>query len=390
MEGLIEASREAKRILGRVVGDQPGPALLVTAGIHGNEWAGIEALRRVLAQLEPYRGRLRGQLIAIAGNLQALGQETRYIERDLNRQWTREVVGRIRSGELEGTCVTEYQEQTEMLETIHGLFDEVGSKVFFVDLHTSSAEGRPFLTLGDTLRNRAFAQRFHLPMILGLEEQVDGSLLEYINNLGHITLGVEGGLHDASSSVDRIEAVLWLALVAARMLDRTSVPEIARSRQLLDQATRGAPRVTEVRYRHAISPDDGFRMEPGYANFTPVEESTVLGHDRHGEIRAKESGLVLLPLYQGQGDDGFFLARAISPFWLKVSYVLRHLRASSLARVLPGVKQHPERRGTLVVDKRIARFYPMEVLHLLGYRKLREHGNVLMISRRRFDLKDRG
>ena len=44
----------------------------------------------------------------------------------------------------------------------------------------------------------------------------------------------------------------------------------------------------------------------------------------------------------------------------------------------------------VVVDKRIARFYPMEVLHLLGYRKLREHGNVLMISRRRFDLKDRG
>ncbi len=390
MEGLIEASREAKRILGRVVGDRPGPALLVTGGIHGNEWAGVEALQRVLEQLQRHRGRLRGQLIAIAGNLQALNRHTRFVEKDLNRQWTPEVVGRIRAGGLDGTCVPEYREQAELLETIHRLFDEIGRDVYFIDLHTSSAEGRPFLTVGDTLRNRAFAQGFRLPMILGLEEQVDGSLLEYVNNLGYITLGVEGGLHGARSSVDRLEAVLWLALEAARMLDRTSAEEIARSRKLLDEATRGVPAVIEVRRRHAIHPDDDFRMQPGFTNFTRVEEGDLLAHDRHGEIRAKESGLVLLPLYQGKGNDGFFLAREISKFWLKVSYVLRHLRFSPLARLLPGVRRYPDRKGTLVVDKRIARFYPMEVLHLLGYRKLRERANVLIVSRRRFDLDDRG
>jgi succinylglutamate desuccinylase len=361
--------------------------LLVTAGIHGNEWAGVEALERFLEDLRHHRDRLRGRVIAIAGNLEALGRKTRYIEKDLNRQWTPEVTRKIRSGGLDGTCVPEYREQTEILGLIHRTLEEVtNSEVYFIDLHTSSAEGSPFVTVGDTLRNRAFAQRFRLPMILGLEEQVDGSLLEYINNLGCVTMGVEGGRHEAPASVDRIEAILWLAVVAARMLVGDSVPQIARSRELLDEATRGVPRVIGVRYRHAIRPEDGYRMEPGYANFTRVEAGTVLGRDRRGEIRARETGLVMLPLYQGQGNDGFFLAREVRPTWLEISRILRRLRLNVLARFLPGIRRHPDRERTLVVDKRIARYYPLDVLHLLGYRKLRQQGNVLLVSRRRYDL----
>mgnify|MGYP000107882312 CR=1 FL=1 len=69
--------------------------------------------------------------------------------------------------------------------------------IHFVDLHTSSAPGPPFLTVGDTLRNRRFSRGFPLPLLLGLEEQVDGSLLEYLNNHGFVTLGVEAGEHEA-------------------------------------------------------------------------------------------------------------------------------------------------------------------------------------------------
>ena len=50
-----------------------------------------------------------------------------------------------------------------------------------------------------------------------------------------------------------------------------------------------------------------------------------------------------------------------------------------------GIHCHPERPGTLVVNSRIARLLPLEVLHLLGFRKVRQEGRLLMISRRRFD-----
>jgi hypothetical protein len=39
-----------------------------------------------------------------------------------------------------------------------------------------------------------------------------------------------------------------------------------------------------------------------------------------------------------------------------------------------------------VVDTRVARLFPLEILHLLGFRKLRKDGPYLLVSRRRFDL----
>ena len=50
-------------------------------------------------------------------------------------------------------------------------------------------------------------------------------------------------------------------------------------------------------------------MEPGFANIQPVARGQLLARDRRGEIRAPEDCLVVMPLYQGLGDDGFFLGR---------------------------------------------------------------------------------
>jgi succinylglutamate desuccinylase len=52
-------------------------------------------------------------------------------------------------------------------------------------------------------------------------------------------------------------------------------------------------------------------MQPDYKNFQAVEKGELLALDKHGEIRADEDGLILMPLYQKQGDDGFFLVRRI-------------------------------------------------------------------------------
>ena len=58
----------------------------------------------------------------------------------------------------------------------------------------------------------------------------------------------------------------------------------------------------------------------------------------------------------------------------------------SIVRYLPGIRPHPESIGTLVVNTRVARLFPLEILHLLGYRKLRYEGDYLLVNRRQFDL----
>ena len=384
--GLIDAPCRPQRVLGSIVGSDDGPTMIVTAGLHGNEPAGIQAVKRLVERLEQDGSIRRGRLLAFAGNLTALEQGVRYVDRDLNRIWMEQEISGADAEPPGASLSVEPRQRFELLEQLKPVIESARGPVYFLDLHTSSADGPPFLTVGDTMRNRRFARGFPLPLILGLEEQVDGALLEYLNNFGLITMGVEAGQHDAPGSVDRHEAVLWLALVSAGMLSAGELPDFEGCLRTLSSAGRGVPPVIEVRYRHAISPTDGFRMQPGYRNFRPVRRGELLGEDRDGPIHAPEDGMVLLPLYQGKGDDGFFVAREVRLFWLRLSGALRRLRVSGLLRLLPGVRRDPRRPEVLTVDTRIARWYPLEIFHLFGYRKLRSEGSRLSVSRRRYDL----
>ncbi|MDH3284837.1 MAG: succinylglutamate desuccinylase/aspartoacylase family protein [Acidobacteriota bacterium] len=384
LEGASRTPVNYPRVIGHFRGEQPGPMMLVVGGMHGNEPAGVLACRRALDRLERVgTKRFRGDFVAVVGNMRALSRGVRFLHKDLNRQWTSEIVAHLRAGGA--SAAAEEIEQIELLDTIDSYDRQARGPLIFTDLHTSSAEGAPFVTIGDTLRNRSFALNFPLPVILGLEEQIDGALLEYMNNQGHVTFGFEAGQHDNEESVRFKEAALMLGFVFSGQVDRDDLPAFDELHQALDSARRGVPRIVEVRYRHAIKDSDRFKMRPGFSNFDSVKKGQPLADDVGGVIRAPMSGRILLPLYQGQGDDGFFICRRVNPFWLRVSRWLRHMRVYRYVARLPGVAQHPERKGTLVVDTRWARFFPLQIFHLLGYRKLRRHGSLLLVTRRRFD-----
>ncbi len=375
---------DAARLVGCLRGARAGATVVATAGIHGNEPAGIEALERVFAALDTRGMELRGELVGLRGNLPALARGERFVERDLNRIWPLE--GEQLPPVPGPAAAAEEIERWALMEQILAIEERARGELHFLDLHTSSADGCPFFTCGDTLRNRRFALRFPAPVILGIEEQLDGSLLEYMNERGHITLGVEGGQHHKESSVRHHEATLWIALVEAGLLAPEEVLELDAWRRLLAAASAGVPRVMEVRYRHAIRPGDGFRMVAGFRNFQQVRAGELLATAGGEEIRARESGLVLLPLYQGLGEDGFFLGRRISRFWLVLSAVMRKLGLHRLVGLLPGVERHPARPGAFRVNTSVARWFPLELFHLLGYRRLRWKKNVLLVSRRKYDL----
>jgi succinylglutamate desuccinylase len=134
-------------------------------------------------------------------------------------------------------------------------------------------------------------------------------LADWACRRGFASFTAEAGQHEASTSVDRLRAVIWTALAAAGLLD-ADAPQVTGARRLLSESSEGVPRRLEVRYRHGIAPGNGFRMRPGWRNFDRVVEGDVLAEDRDGEIPAPESGLLFLPLYQELGSDGFFLVRA--------------------------------------------------------------------------------
>jgi succinylglutamate desuccinylase len=296
------------RTIGQARGATPGPLLLVLAGLHGNEPAGVEAAGRVVSALSGMTARLRGDIVALRGNRRALVAERRYVERDLNRGWSDSGLAALRSAPSRGP---EDVEQIELDAALDRARADARGPVTFIDLHTTSAEGVPFAMVGDHDGPRAMALEVGLPVIEGLFGQIRGVLLEYLAAQGIAGIGFEGGQNERPESADNHEAVLWLLLVANDMLPEAEVPRLEEHRRRLGHVARGLPRLLRVHHRHGLWPADGFRMEPGFSNLQRVREGELLARDKHGEIRAPEEAVLLMPLYQALGDDGFFLGREL-------------------------------------------------------------------------------
>lgn len=383
MASSVMLTQKHQRRLGSYGGSTFGPLVVCIAGMHGNEPAGVHALERVFQHLSKTRPPFNGKLVGLAGNLGALERGNRYVHRDLNRMWSPERVQQLKAGNLLEIETAETTEQRELLAALEIELAGKFSQAVFLDLHTTSSAGAPFGLISDTLANRRYAQRLRTPIILGLEESIEGTLLNYINELGHAALGFEAGQHAAPIAVKNHEAAIWSALVTAGCLPPEHVPSWRGLQRTLRESSRGLPLALEVCYRHEIRPADQFVMVPGFVNFQHLEQGELLAHDKHGEVRAPETGYLFMPLYQAQGEDGFFIVRAIKPFWLELAAWLRRLQLDRTLAWWPGVQRVPDDENSLLIDPQIARLYVIEICHLLGFRKQARQDNKILVTRRR-------
>lgn len=371
-----------KHVIGTFVGQGGGPSLICAAGIHGNEPAGVEALKRVLETLRKEPRTFSGKLVALLGNTEAFSQGRRYVKQDLNRMWEKDRIAWLMARKLE-ELEHEDREQLELLGVLKAVTQGDPGNVYFMDLHTSSADGPPFGILNDSLHSRSFVRTFPLPLVLGFEEELRGTLADYMDSLGHLSSGLEAGQHTSSLAIDHLESLIWIALVSAGNLSREQVPGIQNHYQRLADSCRDLPAFLEVRYRHPVDRGDEFAMEPGYRSFQEVESGQLLARDRWGDLTAPGRAFLLLPLYQKEGDDGFFLAASVRPFWIQLSAWVRPLRLDLFLHWLPGVRRHPEEEGVLLVNPRVARWYTLELFHLLGLRRRPSKGQRLILVRRK-------
>ena len=82
---------------------------------------------------------------------------------------------------------------------------------------------------------------------------------------------------------------------------------------MLIEFSKDLPKIAELIKVHTIKRDDNFKMRVGYQNFQAVCKGEILGEDRHGIIRSPADSLILMPLYQPLGSDGFFLIKKTAP-----------------------------------------------------------------------------
>jgi len=383
---LTETIRDPKismsdRLIGHVQGLQKGPTIFFFGGIHGNEKAGVIAMEKVFEQLTSMTKDLCGNVFGIRGNIHALMQNKRFLDDDLNRLWTEKIIAKIQS-KHKAELGNEEKELLQIHQLVSKLLKIQSPPFFFIDFHTTSSKTLPFVTINDALINRNFAKLFPVPIVLGIEEFLEGPLLSYMNEKGYVSLGFESGQHYEASAIDNAVAFIWLTLANAGALEENKVPFRKLSFEQLKIAAKGDNMFYEVEQRYALTKKDSFKMFRGFESFQRVKKGTVLGVHNEKEIIIKKNSMLFMPLYQKQGAEGFFLIRIIPKWALRLSQFLRRKKGDTLIALLPGIKWSDSKKESLMVNLKVARFYAKSLFHLLGYRSRKIDKTHLTIQNR--------
>ncbi len=298
---------------GRIIvtfGEQgSGPLLIVLAGIHGNEPAGIEALLRVMGKLRQKNPPFQGFMVGLKGNLQALKARKRFLVRDLNRMWTEDRIKQLKTRDTD-QLEAEEKELIQLVGTIEHYMED-SQEHYMLDLHTTSAKSGLFSIVTPHFNNYELASSLHVPVVFGLADTLDCTTNLFMINRCIRGLAFEAGQHLDPASIDLHEAAIWIMLEKIGCIDRRSTPQLDDFHERLIRAAQDLPHYVKVIYRHSVSREDDFHMYRGFCNFHQVYKGEPLGRDISGEVICPASGKILMPLYQQQGEDGFFIVKPI-------------------------------------------------------------------------------
>ena len=270
----------------RIEGSQPGHHLLITGGVHGDEFEPMAAIRRLLSRIEV--AALRGSVTLVpVVNEAAFLRGHRCAEDNLD-------LARTCPGRADGS-VTE--------RTAHALSELIRGADFYIDLHTGGTSLGVWPMVGYKLhadqrvleRQRGMARAFNLPLVWGTDPNLDGRSLSVARDAGVPAIYAEY-LGSATCNEEGIKAYVDGCLNVMRhlgMIDR-ELPE-SRVKLAVDDWRTGAGHMQICN----PSPMTGF-FEPAVELGASVKLGDLLGTvtDVLGEttmsVMSDEAGTVLV------------------------------------------------------------------------------------------------
>lgn len=199
----------------------PGPEVLLTALVHGNEYSGAIALDAFLSSgIRPRRGRVTAAFCNVGAFARFDPREpdtSRFVDEDFNRVWD--------PARLDGDG------HSVELERARALMPFVQRATHLLDLHSMHEPCAPLMVTGLLPRNIAFAQALRTcAQVVADEGHADGVRMRDHGEFGdpqgaRIALLLEAGQHWQPGSLATARDALMRFLVASGSLMWQDVPE---------------------------------------------------------------------------------------------------------------------------------------------------------------------
>ena len=304
----------------RFAGLAPGPRLIVTGAVHGNETAGTRGIERVLAEIE------RGEIEIVRGvvtfvpvcNPLAYAKGQRMGDRNLNRR-------------LQPTATP--QDNEDRIANV--LCPLLTAHEVLLDLHSFRSPGRPFVMRGPA-DNRGDLEPFahaeaeaRLAAHAGPSRVVDGWMdayaagvarrrargltpgavaedpsygvgtTEYLRSQGGYGITLECGQHDDPAAPDVAHRAIRQTLALLAIAELPLAPPAQPFECLC---------LAEVVDRHA----EADRFVKAWTSFDPLAEGELIALRADGsEVRAPRAGYIVFPDHGAlPGHEWFYLAQA--------------------------------------------------------------------------------
>jgi predicted deacylase len=265
--------------------DRPGPHVLVTALVHGNELCGAIVLDQMIrAGLRPTRGRLTlafCNVAAFARFDRANPSSSRFVDEDFNRLWTPEVLDGPRNS-------------TELARA-RALRPVVDSADFLLDIHSMQHDTAPLLLAGPLAKGRHLARQVGVPSLVVCDEgHAAGRRMRDYGGFGDPqsdknALLVECGQHWRPNSVAVATETLLRFLLCLEVVDRDFT-----ARHLPQTVSAARQRVIEVTHAVTIR-TDRFKFARDFKGLELIGRAgTEIARDDTEPVRTPYDSCVLI------------------------------------------------------------------------------------------------
>ena len=271
-------------------GSAPGPDVLITALVHGNEYSGAIAIAELLTTgWQPSCGRVTFAVCNVAAFDQFDPKQpdaARYVDEDFNRVWSD---ARLNSSE-----------QTTELERARQLRPIVDRATHLLDLHSMHEIAPPLLVTGTLERNIDFAQALQTASQVIIDNgHVDGVRMRDYGAFAEagnqrIALLLEAGQHWQASSVAVARNTLVRFLIAAGSVGVDSAEaNMPRGWLLADTAPPAPVQVTD----HVVAQSMDFAFTQAFMGGEVIAKAgTVIARDAgHAVITPYDDCVLVMP-----------------------------------------------------------------------------------------------